>query len=127
MVSRPVIDEWPRVALVRMLGDDRLDSNTADYNVGLLYLAASLGKVGVRATVFDPLAPSQLALLTEPDELSLVGFTVHYLNIQETLVAAQRVKESNPSCTVILGGHHASATATELLADNPFIDGICIG
>ena len=118
-----------KVALIRILGEDRHDNNTADYNVGLLYLKNSVADLDTSIDILDPLDPLDNDQMKELmlKEYSIIGFTVHVLNIVETLSIANHIKETFPTSTIVLGGHHVSATATEILNDCPFIDFICIG
>lgn len=116
------------VGLVRMLGLDRHEVTHADYNVGLGYLAEIGRSAGAIVEIHDPLdpqGPGPNPLLTT--RLSIVGFTMHHLNVAETLDCVRRVKTKNPDTFVVLGGHHATATADELLRDVPEIDAVCCG
>ncbi len=116
----------PVLALVRMLGLNRHDFNHADYCVGLGYLASVARDAGATVALFDPLEESEISRLTHC-KWDVVGFTVNHLNILETLRAAHAVKTFSPSTVTILGGQHATATASEIVADCPQIDVICEG
>lgn len=121
-----------RFAFVRMLGKDRFDSNTADKNVGLGYLSTIAESKGVETHLFDPLDSTETTFsrLNCPiftQKYDLVGFTVHCLNILESLDAAKKIKRAHQSTIIIFGGHHASATANEILKDHEYVDAICVG
>jgi anaerobic magnesium-protoporphyrin IX monomethyl ester cyclase len=116
----------PTLALVRVLGLDRHDFNHADYCVGLGYLAAVARQESATVALFDPIEESEISRLMRR-KWDIVGFTVNHLNILETLRAAQVVKMLSPTTITIVGGHHASATASDIIADCPQIDLVCEG
>lgn len=118
-----------RVALVRILGDDQLDFNSADCNIGLGYIAAHLHASGYHADIFERV-DAQFENQPESQRLAsydIVGLALHHLNVQQTIRAAKVIKSIRPETIIVLGGHHASATAQELLDDNEHIDAVCIG
>lgn len=117
-----------KIGFVRVLGEDRYDYHTADQNVGLGYLAAVSALHNVSSDIYDPLDPKEFnnsAILNS--KYDIVGFTVHYLNIVETLEIARALKLKFPSTVIMLGGHHASATAQEILEDHWYVDAVCVG
>lgn len=118
------------LALVRVLGDDRLDTNTRDINIGLGYLASSVKSIGIEVDIYDPIDSSNTKFNYYANILSkyeVVGFTLHFLNVTQTLLLLQEIKRINKNTLIILGGHHASATANELMEDYMEIDVVCIG
>jgi radical SAM superfamily enzyme YgiQ (UPF0313 family) len=118
------------LALVRVLGDDRLDTNTRDINIGLGYLASSAESIGIEVDLHDPIDSSGKSLSFYANILSsytVVGFTLHCLNVSHTLSLIKEIKKENEDVLIVLGGHHASATATELMDDYMEIDVVCIG
>ena len=118
-----------KVALIRLLGSDRFDFNSADYNVGLRYLAEIVRNLGAVADIFDPLCADDVDLAAQKlsGAYSMIGFTVHHLNVLETLTLVEAVKRRNAAVYIILGGHHVSATATEILQDCRAVDAVCVG
>ena len=118
-----------KIAFVRVLGRDRYDSNTADHNVGLGYLAAVAKLEGATPIIldpYDPLKETRDDILLE-SKYNIVGFTVHYMNVEKTLEIAQLIKIKFPETIIVLGGHHVSTTATEILNDHAYIDAVCVG
>lgn len=118
------------IALVRVLGNDRFDANTADYNVGLCTLSMVAQQHNARVALFDPYDPLDQEAHFEQlvnGKFDLVGFTLHYLNVEETLGVSKSLKALNKHCVIVYGGHHASATAKELLDDHSHIDAVCVG
>ncbi|MAG48074.1 hypothetical protein CL617_05710 [archaeon] len=114
-----------KIAFIRMLGKDSSDLNMGDYNVGLRYLASVSEKHGIDVDIYDPLRPEQEINV---DDYSMIGFYIHHLNISESLKKADDLKKELRSPFIIFGGHHASATANELIEDYPFtIDSVCVG
>lgn len=118
-----------KVAFVRMLGADRYDFYTSQQVIGLGYLANASNLAGAESVIYDPYDldsnGTRGALFQE--KYALVGFTVHFLNIKETLAAAKLIKERTPSAVVLLGGHHVSPVARDILEDHKYIDGVCVG
>ncbi len=113
-----------KFAFVRILGDDRFDQNIGDYNVGLRYLADAVKRKGVGVDIYDPLDTDRL---TNPQGYAVVGFYVHHINIVKSLDLAKALKKNSRQPFIVFGGHHASATAKEILEDNPFVDAVCVG
>jgi anaerobic magnesium-protoporphyrin IX monomethyl ester cyclase len=118
------------VALVRVLGKDKYESNTADHNVGLIYLADSATHSGARCTIFDPYDREIYVEDEDPlfmGKFSIFAFTTHYLNIEETLDLCKTLKARFPNSLLLLGGHQVASAAKELLDDCPFIDIVSVG
>ena len=119
------------VALIRVLGQDRLEANTADHNIGLLYLANVVRQSGSIPIILDPYDPdSEYKKSGDPlfsNNFDIACFTTHYLNIEITLEISSRIKSKNPNCLIIFGGHQASGAAKELLTDHKFIDVVSVG
>ncbi|NTU44348.1 MAG: hypothetical protein HGA99_02345 [Chlorobiaceae bacterium] len=115
-----------KILLVRLIGDDIYDSNTADYNVGLAFLSDIAKKEGAIVALKDPVTYIELIEFVSKSVFDIVGMNVHYLNIVNTLKAAKYIKENNQSY-IIMGGHHVSAVAHEILEDNKYIDSVCVG
>ncbi len=115
-------------ALVRVLGKDRHDFNTSDYNIGLRYLESIIKDNGHDCDIYDPYDfSSDNGKLFSKKKYSIVGLSVHILNIEESLSFVNALKASNPEVYIILGGHHVTSTATEILTDYQDIDAICHG
>lgn len=118
------------LALVRVLGDDRLDVNTRDINVGLAYLATYARYAGAETSLYDPVEVSDDKndpIYEQLASFNVVGFSIHCLNVEQTLRLIVRIKQLAPDLLVVAGGHHAGACARELLDDYPEIDVVCIG
>ena len=84
------------LALVRVLGDDRLDTNTRDINVGLGYLASSVESIGIEVDIYDPIDATGASLTILANILSnygVVGFTLHCLNVPHAIVLIQEIKK----------------------------------
>lgn len=116
------------VALARVLGEDRCEITYANYNVGLQYLAAMAERAGASVTILDPMDPLRArstSLLTE--KFTIIGFTVHHLNMEATLDVIRTLRKGSPASYIILGGHHASGAAAEILADIPAVNAVCVG
>src|SRR5262245_44380519 len=114
-----------RFNLARVMGRDKFDVNTADYNVGLLYLAEAARSSGASVGIFDGVPASELVNDARNPSCDIIGFNVHYLNINETIECLKIYKSTHPHSIVVLGGDHASGAAQELLADIPEVDGVC--
>lgn len=56
-----------------------------------------------------------------------VGFSTVTVSIKMVLALVRKLKRINPEVQIILGGYHASYYASQLLEENPYIDGIVIG
>ncbi|MCI0731105.1 MAG: B12-binding domain-containing radical SAM protein [Chloroflexi bacterium] len=118
-----------KFAFVRVLGKDRYDFYTSEQVIGLGYLANAANAAGAESVIYDPY---DLASVVTRDTLfqekyAFVGFTVHFLNIEETLATAKLIKAKTPSSVVVLGGHHVSPVARDILEDHEYIDAICVG
>lgn len=106
------------LALVRILGNDQLDINTRDTNIGLGYLAAYASEVCKKVNIYDPISihgnriEKYSILLSKYD---VVGFTLHCLNINQTLKLIRKIKKINSDVLIAVGGHHASGSAESLL------------
>lgn len=117
-----------RISLVRVLGLDRDEVTNANYNVGLQYLAAIARRAGADVIVYDPFDPlSPMPNLLLENTFDIVGFTLHHLNTADTLDLLKRLKARHPQTFIVLGGHHATATAEDLLQDIAEVDAVCCG
>lgn len=100
-------------------------------HLGLGYLAAVLESDGYRVEIVDAsfhhLSRSDVCdrvlTLTPP----LLGFSVYYNNVVETLDTIHELRKRGFAGHITLGGHHATFYATEMLVDHPEIDSIVRG
>lgn len=114
------------VGLVRVIGADRWEIHVGDYNVGLLYLADAAEAQGASVRIYDPFdstMPTEAIIRSLGH--TIIGFTLHHLNVDETLTVVRTLKRVRPSVFILLGGHHAAASADDLLRDVPEIDAVC--
>lgn len=100
-------------------------------HLGLGYLASVVASQGWRAEVLDAsfhnlgrAAVCREVLRRQP---RLVGFTVYYNNIRETLGTAAALRKSGYSGHLCLGGHHATFLAQAILTDRLEIDSVILG
>lgn len=103
------------MGLVRILWDDRHELNTASRNVWLLYLRDAVVHHGWESKIFHELSVEDAVSILKQEDFNAVGFTVHVLNIQETLKVCEQIKKELPHVFIALGGHHASWSADNLL------------
>ena len=114
------------VDLVRVLGKDRWDISPANYNIGLRYLAERAERSSAMVAIFDPFdADAHDVSISNSLRGDIVGFTIHHLNVDDTLRVIRELKLNRPNAFVIVGGHHAAAAAEDLLRDIPEIDAVC--
>ncbi|MCP3685192.1 MAG: B12-binding domain-containing radical SAM protein [bacterium] len=115
------------VALVRLLGVDSLERPGADISVGIGYLSIMARSLPfVELDIFDSVSPVDFDRIG--NNYDCVGFTVHALNVDTTLSIIKDIKLRNPNTIIVVGGHHVSLSADELLEDyEDFIDVVCIG
>jgi len=113
------------IALVRILGDDKYEINTAPRNVGLLYLRDAILKTKSSVRIYHELNELSANILIGKG-YRVIGFTIHVMNILETLRVCKYIKEIEPGTHIILGGHHASGSADSLIKLD-FIDSVFIG
>jgi len=116
-----------KVALVRILGKDVLDYNTADYNVGMLYLKWAAEQSGASVDLFDGLREEDFRERSSNVFYDIVGYNVHYLNIEESINSLQFYKLNNPHSISIFGGDHAAGCPNELVSDISELDAVCVG
>lgn len=99
--------------------------------LGLGYLAAALDQAGISCQIINAEAydltthvTADLALKAYP---SVVGISPAALNMRNTLEIAELIKNAKPSVSVVLGGHHATLCAHEILLNESVIDFILLG
>ena len=98
--------------------------------LGLSYVAASLEKAGFKVEMLDnymlnkPIEEvRQLVAGLKPE---IVGITCGSATYRRCLETAQALKETLPSCKVVVGGWHASYLPDSLL-ENPEVDYVVMG
>jgi len=116
----------------RVKMDDRLGVE----HLGLLYLHSLIEEMNIPVTTCDfnflkyngreTDLDKQLNLILQENP-AIVGFSPYLSSIESTLFLAKQIKTSSPDTKIILGGSHASHTATELIENNHFIDAIFAG
>ncbi|MDA9207351.1 radical SAM protein [Octadecabacter sp.] len=117
-----------KVALVRVLGKDALDYNTADYNVGFLFLRWAAEQEGAQVDIFDGITPEHHDnIMSKSGAYDIVGYNVHYLNIVESIQTLKNLKATNPHTTTVFGGDHPSGCSAELFSDIAELDAVCVG
>ncbi len=114
-----------KIALVRILWDDRYEVNTASRNVGLLYLQQAVQQHWGTATIFHELSMEDAIAVLQQEQFDAIGFTVHVMNIQESLQICKEIKKILPHVYTALWGHHASWSADKLLGLD-YIDSVFI-
>lgn len=114
-----------RMWLVRVLWDDRHELNTASRNVGLLYLRDAILHHWWEAEVIHELSVEDAIATLRGKDYNAIGFTVHVLNIEETLKICEEIKKEFPYVYIGLGWHHASWSADNLLKFD-YIDSVFI-
>lgn len=99
-------------------------------HLGLGYLAATLSTQKIAAEILDAsfhgLPRRQVVSHILQRQPRLVGFTVYYNNIIETLSTAVSLRRQGFSGLICLGGHHATFNAAQILADRPEIDAVIL-
>lgn len=114
-----------KFALVRILWDDRFEVNTAPRNVWLLYLKSSIDKSWWDCVIFHELDMKDAVKSLLDGKFDVIWFTIHVMNIEETLSVCRDLKKYAPNINIILWWHHASWSADSLL-DLWFIDSVFI-
>lgn len=100
-------------------------------NLGLLSLQAALQLHGIGSIIIDG-DDSILNDNTIFERLLdirplIAGFSVSQVNTDRTIAIVRRFGLKAPETLIVLGGHHASIVAAELLQDVPEIDCIVVG
>jgi radical SAM superfamily enzyme YgiQ (UPF0313 family) len=99
-------------------------------HLGLGYLAAALSPHDISADILDASfhgwRRSKVLSHILQEQPRLVGFTVYYNNIVETLATSVSLRQKGYSGLIFLGGHHASFNAAQILADRSEIDAIIL-
>lgn len=86
-----------------------------------LYLKKSEINTDIEILDFSLLYPDEVKIQTldySRSENLIVGITTTTASYQSALYVAKNFKKSNPNCTVILGGHHASADTDTILRNH---------
>jgi anaerobic magnesium-protoporphyrin IX monomethyl ester cyclase len=98
--------------------------------IGLMYVAAALEKAGLMVQMLDnylmkmPLEEvKELIARVNP---AIVGITCGSATYRRCIETAHAIKETLPSCKIIVGGWHASYVPDSLL-ENPEIDYVVMG
>ena len=98
--------------------------------LGLSYVAASLEKAGFQVEMLDNYMLNkpidevrQLVAMLNPE---IVGITCGSATYHRCLETAKAVKETLPSCRVVVGGWHASYLPDSLLQE-PEVDYVVMG
>ena len=103
-----------------------------DYpHIGLASLAAYLSAKGMEPIVLDAKLERlrrdetlKRILAAEPD---LVGFTGFTHEVERSAALAEEIHRVRPDCVTALGGVHATATTTRVLAEFPMFDVAFLG
>ena len=100
-------------------------------NLGLGFLAAALERGGHTAEVLDASFHGRrvdwLAARLRGRQPLLLGFSLFFNNADETLRLIRRLRRGGLRGHITLGGHHATFTCRELLADWPEVDSVVRG
>jgi len=98
--------------------------------IGLMYVAAALEKAGLMVQMLDNYLMKKP--LEEVKELiakvnpAIVGITCGSATYRRCIETAHAIKETLPTCKIIVGGWHASYVPDSLL-ENPEIDYVVMG
>jgi anaerobic magnesium-protoporphyrin IX monomethyl ester cyclase len=98
--------------------------------IGLMYVAAALEKAGFTVQMLDNYLMKKP--LEEVKELiakvnpAIVGMTCGSATYQRCIETARAIKETLPTCKIVVGGWHASYVPDSLL-ENPEIDYVVMG
>lgn len=100
-------------------------------HLGLGYLAATLEHSGYKVDVIDA-SFHRLDMKTVCNRVlyqkpELVGFTLYYSNVAETLKIIKSMRNSGFRGHITLGGHHATFNAADILNDFPQVDSVVMG
>ncbi len=94
--------------------------------IGLAYLAGSLREDGFEATIIDARSLNmthketcEAVLIEKPD---LVGITIFTSQLRSALITAREIKNSLPSCKIVVGGPHVHPQHEELIRNEDSID-----
>ncbi|MBI5233286.1 MAG: glycosyltransferase [Deltaproteobacteria bacterium] len=99
--------------------------------VGLLYLASIAREQGFEADLYDQAAPeNKLAYSMDyvknfaPD---ICAFSLFTFNIKTTFAFMAQIRKELPGCTIIAGGHHATALPEKTMEQCKDIDFLFVG
>lgn len=100
-------------------------------NLGLLSLQSALRGQAVDSVVFDGddanLDDEAILGCLAKARPRIAGFSISQVNTARTIAAIRRFRVIVPNSLIIVGGHHASIVAAELLTDVLEIDCIVVG
>ena len=97
--------------------------------LGLMYIAAVLQENGIAVQILDAFLDGWNAILPKIKECrpDIVGITCPTYARVQALKVAEMIKLNFPEIRVILGGHHPTLMANQLLSNYSFIDMVGIG
>jgi anaerobic magnesium-protoporphyrin IX monomethyl ester cyclase len=98
--------------------------------LGLAYVAAALEKAGFQVEILDnyllkkPI--SEIKKIIQKSKPEIVGITCGSATYRQCVETAKAIKETMPSCKVVVGGWHSSYLPESLL-QHPHIDYVVVG
>ena len=102
------------------------------FPISLGYIAASLMRHGIDATLVDltakkPKSLKQIIDLIKKSQPQIVGFSSYQCNMYKVLTKAKLIKKINQNIFIILGGPQATFMPKAALFEMPPIDALCRG
>lgn len=99
--------------------------------LGLGYLASYLRNKKITVDILDgdffKIPNKEIFGIIKEKRPDLIGFSPTAFSIQNTYELVNQIKKSNKPPKIVLGGHHATFVAKEILNENKFIDYIVYG
>ncbi|MBD3227692.1 MAG: radical SAM protein, partial [Candidatus Lokiarchaeota archaeon] len=106
-----------------------IDVNHA--HLGLGYLASYLRKHKIPTDIIDAdffnYTDDKIIEIIKEDKPDFLGFTSTAFTIKNVYYIIKKIKNINNPPVIVLGGHHATFAAEEILKENKFIDYIVYG
>lgn len=122
------------VALVSLsIGDivRGAESSLPRANLGLLSLQVALEQNNIQSLLLDGddsnLDDAVILKRLLAAQLLIAGFTLSQVNAERTIAVIRHFREQAPQTPIVIGGHHASIVATDLLNDVPEVDCVVVG
>lgn len=100
-------------------------------HLGLGHLSSYLGSLGMDVSIvdghFEGLTPGRTAELVLALRPSIVGFSIFFNNLADSLETIGLLRQGGYTGHICLGGHHASFLYRRLLERNPHVDSVVVG